>query len=304
MSTSGLVTVSERWVPTSGGHELHVRQVPPQGGTAPGVLFLPGLFSDGGFFLSSAGRGPATVFLERGFTAYVASLRGHGPSRWPRRRVYDWNFDTYVRHDIPDLIRGVAATHQGPLFVLAHSMIGYALLAALGVDPALQRHLAGVVTVSSAVNDYSEGGAGKRVQLRGAALLARLAGRFPAKALRQGRWDEPAGLMRQFADWAPRGEFRSADGATDYWRALSRVTLPALVAIGAADTFHASPARGRKLADRLGGPVDFRVYGRQTGLSWDPGHYDVIRGARAEAEVLPGVAGWMKRAGAAPATED
>ncbi|MFC7764240.1 hypothetical protein ACFQY4_44330 [Catellatospora bangladeshensis] len=182
----------------------------------------------------------------------------------------------------------MAASHQGPLFVLAHSMIGYALLAALGADPSLQRHLAGVVTISSAVNDYSEGGLGKRVQLRGASMLARLAGRFPAKALRQGRWDEPAGLMRQFADWAPRGEFRSADGATDYWQALSRVTVPALVTIGAADTFHASPARGRKLADRLGGPVDFRVYGRETGLSWDPGHYDVIRGHGPRPRCCPG----------------
>jgi pimeloyl-ACP methyl ester carboxylesterase len=297
MSAAGALAGTERWVPTSDGHQLHVRQVRPRAddGAAPGVLFLPGLFSDGEFFLGRSGRGPAKVFLDEGFVAHVASLRGHGPSRWPDRRAYDWNFDTYVRHDIPDLVRAVSGTYSGPLFLWAHSMVGYAALAALGVDPVLQERLAGVVTMSSAVNDYSDGGLPKRARLTIAALLSRLVGRFPARALRQGRWDEPAGLMRQFTDWAPSGAFRSADGKTDYWQALGQVTLPVLVGIGAGDSFHASPARARKLADHLGGRAELAVFGRETGLSWDPGHFDVIRGARAEEQVLPSVVAWMRR---------
>ncbi|MFD8377487.1 alpha/beta fold hydrolase [Streptomyces sp. NPDC059679] len=292
---------TERWVPTSDGHELHLRQVRPgaDDGGAPGVLFLPGLFADGGFFLGRSGQGPAKAFLDEGFTAYVASLRGHGPSRWPERRAYDWNFDTYVRHDVPDLIRAVSAAHDGPLFVLAHSMVGYAALAALGVEPDLQKRLAGVATVSSAVNDYSDGGLSKRAQMTFSSVISRLVGRFPARALKQGRCDEPPGLMRQFAAWAPSGAFRSADGATDYWQALGQVTLPVLVGIGAGDTFHASPARARKLADHLGGGAEFTLLGRETGLSWDPGHVDVIRGARAQEQVLPRLVAWMR--GTAPA---
>jgi pimeloyl-ACP methyl ester carboxylesterase len=296
MSTAGPRAVSELWVPTSGGHHLHVRRVRPgpEREGAPGVLFLPGLFSDGEFFLGASGRGPANAFLAEGFTAHLASLRGHGRSRRPERRAWDWDFDTYVRHDIPDLVRAVSAEHPGPLFLLAHSMAGYAALAALGVEPALQRRLAGVVTLSSAVNDYSDGGWSKRARMTFATVVSRLVGRFPARALKQGRWDEPAGLMRQFTDWAPHGAFRSADGGTDYWQALGRVTLPALVGVGAGDTFHASPARARRLADHLGGPVEFAVLGRESGLSWDPGHFDVVRGARAEAEVLPRVVAWMR----------
>lgn len=296
MSTADALAGTERWVPTSGGHELHLRQVrpPTAGEDAPGVLFLPGLFSDGEFFLSRSGRGPASAFLDGGFVAYLASLRGHGRSRWPDRRAYDWNFDTYVRDDVPDLLRAVSGIHPGPLFLLAHSMVGYAALAALGLEPALQQRLAGVVTVSSAVNDYSDGGLAKRAQVRSAALLSRLVGRFPARRLRQGRWDEPSGLMRQFAEWAPTGAFRSADGATDYWQALGRVALPVLVGVGAGDTFHASPARARKLVAHLGGRAELAVFGRETGLSWDAGHFDVLRGARAQAEVLPRLVSWMR----------
>lgn len=303
MSAASALAGTEHWVPTSGGHTLHVRQVKPSAdeGRAPGVLFLPGLFSDGGLFLSGSGQGPAKVFLDEGFVVYVASLRGHGLSRWPDRRAYDWSFDTYVDHDVPDLVRAVSATHSGRLFLLAHSMAGYAALAALGVDPALQQRLAGVVTISSAVNDYSDGGLSKRARLTIAALVSRLVGRFPAQALRQGRWDEPAGLMRQFADWAPAGAFRSADGRTDYWQALGQVRLPVLVGVGAGDSFHASPARARTLADHLGGQAELVVFGRETGLSWDPGHFDVIRGARAEAEVLPRVVAWLRGIPADPA---
>jgi pimeloyl-ACP methyl ester carboxylesterase len=297
MSTAGALAETERWVPTSDAHQLHVRQVRPRtdDDRTPGVLFLPGLFSDGEFFLGRAGRGPAKVFLDDGFVAYIASLRGHGFSRWPDRRAYDWNFDTYVQHDIPDLVRAVSAAHSGPLFLLAHSMVGYAALAALGIDPALQQRLAGVVTMSSAVNDYSDGGLPKRARLTIAELLSRLVGRFPARALRQGRWDEPPGLMRQFTQWAPSGAFCSADGTADYWQALRRVTLPVLVGVGAGDSFHASALRARKLVDHLGGAAQLAVYGRETGLSWDPGHFDVIRGARADAEVLPSVVAWMRR---------
>ncbi|MFY1636756.1 alpha/beta fold hydrolase [Solwaraspora sp. WMMB335] len=299
MSTTPSPPTDEYWVPTSDGHELHVRcaRPPAQTEDAAAVLLLPGLFSDGGLFLSRSGGGPAAVLAAAGFVTHSASLRGHGSSRWPRRRAYDWNFDTYVRHDIPDLVRAVGERHAGPLFVLAHSMAGYAALAALGVDPAVQERLSGVVTLSAAVNDYTDGGPSKRLQVGGAALLARVAGRFPARALRQGRWDEPAGLMRQFAQWAPGGAFRSADGRTDYWSALGQVTVPALVGVGAADRFHASPARARKLADHLGGPVDYLVLGRDTGLSWDAGHFDVLRGGPAEAEVLPRIIGWMRRQG-------
>jgi pimeloyl-ACP methyl ester carboxylesterase len=299
MSTAAAPPISEHWVPTSGGHELHVRLVQPPSvaGKPPAVLFLAGLFTDGGLFLGRSGQGPAKVFADAGLVGYVASLRGHGASHWPQRRAYDWNFDTYVRHDIPDLVRATAERHDGPLFVMAHSMAGYAALAALGVDPALQERLTGLATLSSAVNDYTDGGLSKRIQVTTAPLLARLVGRFPARALKQGRWDEPTGLMRQFAQWAPSGAFRSADGSTDYWQALDRVRLPVLVGVGAGDRFHASPARARKLADHLGGPTEYVVFGRATGLSWDAGHFDVLRGAPAETEVLPRVISWMRSLG-------
>jgi pimeloyl-ACP methyl ester carboxylesterase len=288
---------SEWWVPTSGGHQLHVRQVVPEGAPAgaPGILFVHGLASDGRFFLGSRGDGPARYFVDQGCTAYVADLRGHGQSRWPERRVWDWSFDTYAANDLPDLIRAVRERHQGPLFLLAHSMAGYAALAGLGLHADVQGMLAGACVLASAVNDFSDGGLKKVVMVRLSKVLSGLLGRFPARALKQGTADEPAGVMRQFADWAPTGAFRSADGATDYWEVLGRVSLPVLAGVGEADVFHASPRRAERLVSRLGSAdKQLLVCGRSHGFGSDFGHFDIVRGERARGEVLPRVLEWMR----------
>ncbi len=284
------------FIPTSDGHSLQLRSVEPDAAAANGaaVLLIHGLFSDSRFFLGAGDQGPARYLAERGYKVFLGELRGHGRSKRPGPR-HDWGFDAYARHDIPDLVRAARARHDGPLFLLCHSMSGYAALVGLALDPDLQQQLSGVITLSSAVNDYSDGGLKKRLMVGLGATLGALLGRFPAKALKQGPADEPGKLMRQFAAWARDGSFTSEDGRTDYWRALADLKLPIYAGIGQADVFHASPARGRKLVDHLGSPdKTFAVLGTGAGLQRDFGHVDVARGRSAEAEVYPAIDAWMR----------
>lgn len=286
------------FVATSGGHQLQLRSIRPSDGANEGgavILCVHGLFSDSRSFLGGGDQGPARALAERGHVVYLGELRGHGRSRGPASGRGGWGFDAYARADIPDLIRAVRARESGPLFLFCHSMAGYAALVGLAMEPALQAELAGVVTLSSAVNDYSDGGLKKAVMVRFGALLGGLLGRFPARALKMGPADEPGLLMRQFAAWAKDGSFRSEDGATDYWQALAGVKVPIFAGIGEADVFHASPARGKKLVEHLGGDdKTFVVLGRSSGLSRDFGHVDVLRGRAAEAEVLPQIDAWIR----------
>lgn len=290
--------MSEHLIPTGGGHQLGGRVLEPTAETDRGVALVcfHGVFMDGRFFVNAKGQGPGAWLRDQGYRVLVADLRGRGASRWPEGpRRWDWSFDDIVREDIPAVLRFAATLHPGPRFAVAHSFGGYALLAALGSDPTLQQGLLGVVTLASAPNDYSEGGLNKRLNITAGKVISSLVGRMPGRSLKLGPADEPPALMKQFADWAPGGDFRSLDGATDYWAALGRVTLPALVGVGSADRFHASPARVRRLSERLGGDdVTFLEAGRATGFTRDFEHTDLARGPDAEREVLPKVVEWLR----------
>jgi predicted alpha/beta hydrolase len=279
------------FVDSTGGHSLALHTIEPNKAAdhRAAILCTHGLFSDARFFQSTTG-GPAQFFLDKGYRVFLGELRGHGKSRLPSGNAWNFGFDAYARDDIPNLIKSARKKHEGPLFLLCHSMSGYAALAGLGTEPSLQEMLKGIATLSSAVNDYGDGGMQKQIMVRLGAVIGTVLGRFPGKTLKQGPSDEPGRLMQQFATWAKDGSFRSEDGRTDYWQALSKVTLPIFAGIGAADVFHASPRRGQKLVDALGSKrKEFVVMGKNTGFSSDFGHSDILRGSRATAEVLPRV---------------
>lgn len=289
--------VQDHWIPTSEGHELHVAELAPQASPACGasVLCLHGVFSDSRFFVGHAGGGAGRYLADQGFRVFLGDLRGHGRSRWPAgRHRWNWSFDTCVRHDIPDLIRFAADRNPGPLFMLAHSFGGCALLAALGTDPTLQQRLAGVSMLGAAVNDCTDGGLSKRIQLSLSSLVATLCGRMPARLLRLGPSDEPAALMRQFRQWAVRGTFETLDRQHDYWDTLAAVTVPVYAGVGVLDNFHATPARARKLVDALGShDITFEIFGRAQGCSIDFGHINIATGHHAEQDVFPRLRHWM-----------
>jgi len=256
-------------------------------------LFVPGLFADSRFYLNSRGLGPARFFVDHGFSALLAELRGHGGSRAPSGAA-PWSFDEHATEDLPALVAELASSATRPAFVLAHSFGGYLTLAALGLRPELQAALAGVVVLGSAVNDYSDGGFGKRLALPAAAWISRVTGAFPARRLRLGSSDESSLLMQQFASWAKRRAFDSRDGRIDYFRALERVKLPVFAGVGSADRFHASPTRARALFERLGSEQKtFVVFGPGGGPSRAFGHIDLVRGVAAEQEVLPRILEWL-----------
>ena len=287
----------ERWLTTPSGARLRLRVVAPaQPARGVALLFVHGLFTNGRFFASARGDGPAPFFAARGHEAFVGELRRRDSQLGAAEAAFC--FDDFVQEDVPALIASVQP--PGRRFVIvAHSMGGYAALVALGLSPKLQERCAGVCLFSSAVNDFSEMGWRKRLAFGFASALSRLVGYFPARALRQGSANEPTRLMQQLVRWARDGAFGQLGSQGRFpGAALAAVKVPVLSIIGARDRFHASPARADKLLAHVGSASkELLLCGRAQGFSTDFGHVDVVRGPRAAAEVLPRVATWLAARG-------
>ena len=103
------------------------------------------------------------------------------------------------------------------------------------------------------------------------------------------------GEMKQFGQLREGGNFRSADGQTDYLEALSGVEIPLLVIAGRADNI-APVDRVLPYYQVAGSPEkSFVLAGRATGFSADYGHMDLTIGDHAAEEIYPIIRDWITR---------
>ncbi|HVO27210.1 MAG TPA: alpha/beta fold hydrolase [Candidatus Margulisiibacteriota bacterium] len=269
----------------------------------------------------------ARFLARRGIDAWVLELRGHGHSEVAVGRQRGWTFDDLVRFDVPAAITHVRAQAGGRRLVwIGHSMGGMIAYAALGLNPAVQDALAGLVPMASPmgfppVSSPMMRTLGEmflalplpsRLPQRGVLVAlwsvlrwspgAAQVGMNPAnidphafgRALRLFMSNVPRSKLRQLAQWSLSGEFRSCDGSIDYRANLSRINTPALIIAGAADRL-ASPEMVRFAHDRISSAQKrYREFGVRSGDSADYGHVDLIFGRRAPDEVFPVVGDWIE----------
>lgn len=276
------------------GVELALWHAPPAGPPrSTAVLLVHGTFSNRRFFLGAGERGLARVLAERGYDAWVPELRGHGRSG-ALGRAQQWHFEDWIRRDAPAVVAGVR-DHAGPerLVWIGHSAGGVIGLAFAGQGGPLARHVAGFV-VAGAPAPLGLGPAQRPLALAGW-LIARLVGRFPARALRIGPEDEHAGVFGQWMRWNLQRRWLGADG-TDYFANLSRVTAPVLALAGGGDRLVAPAATCRGLLDACGGADHkFVRCGRAEGFAENYDHNRVLVSRGARAEVWPLIIAWLEQ---------
>lgn len=259
----------------------------------------------------------------RGFEVYALDLRGRGRSRRrglaglvPRHR-----FDDYVTRDLPAAIAAVRGRHGAErVHWVGHSMGGLVLYALLGRDPACAVRSA--VTIASPLRVRAPWWLNLGMRVVGALrlpvcwghasfLVAPLVGwvahpplrmllnpanvRGPRLRLATATIiaDISSGEVQHFFSMSRAGRFGSTDGLHDYAAGLARVTTPCLVIAGADDRL-ATPEAVRAGHDLLGGPREFRLFGRASGDPVDFGHGDLLIGDHSRAVVFPEVTRWLE----------
>jgi pimeloyl-ACP methyl ester carboxylesterase len=270
----------------------------------------------------------ARFLARRGFDTWVLELRGRGysePVLGRRRR--GWTFDDLACFDVPTAVayvRGRCADRR-PVWI-GHSMGGMVAYAALGQDPALAESVTGLVTLASPVafptivSQVARGVGSlllalpfpQRLPQRGVlvalwSVLARserisgigmnranLDDRAFSRALPKFMCNVARAKVQQFARWSLTGEFRSSDGGVDYRANLPRITTPALIIAGTADSL-ASPEVVGFAYDRISSSQKvYREFATRHGDRADYGHVDLIFGRYAPEEVFPTISAWIE----------
>ena len=240
--------------------------------------------------------GLATRLAEAGFAVLVPDLRGHGDSGPRASEGGQWSYDDIVAYDAPALVDFVRQRFpRQKLCLLGHSLFGHAAAAYAASAAAPPEAL--VMLASNVWMPRFESSPArwlvKRATLEALLPLSRTVGYCPAKKVGFGSEDEALDYIGQFLVWARGGRWVSRAG-DDYLLRLPRFRGQTLAVVGAADALNCHPSCARRFAQHLGGSLDFRVVGKDSGLSFDPGHMALVTDPRSE-PLWTEIAGWLQQ---------
>ncbi len=296
----------------------HHRPRAPRRG-AP-VLLVHGLAANRGAVDFGLAHWSLAAHLARhGFDCYALDLRGHGASRRARPDApRSWNFDDYVRRDIPAAVAAIRASTGAPaVSLVGHSQGGLIGMAACALFPG---EVASLVALGAPAWFRA---ATSRWLLRNLffVFMGRL-NRFAARCVAPfaGYWHPPVsevaingrnverpvlrrvlanvvenvstGVLAQFSRWVQGDLFDADDGRDDYRALLSSCRQPALFVSAAADRL-APPAVVERAAQAWGGPATLLRVGLRDSACCDYGHSDLLFGRNAPGEVFEPVCRWL-----------
>ena len=299
---------------TDDGWELPLRHYPAAG---PPVLLVHGMGANHRNFDYRPENALAPWLQARGWDVWVVVLRGDPGSVPPDLEAWDrYTFADHAELDLPIIVDAVLArTGQEQLYWVGHSMGGMLLYTTLTRRPG--RIVAAVTVCAPAcIGDSTPLHRRFRRWSHVAPKRHRVPARFGAKAsllLGQAnplyRWllyhenmepelarglidagiiDLPGVMMREAAGWMRAGALLDADGQP--W--VQPAELPLLVLAGSVD--QVAPPDTVSCACEIFPDCDYRLLGREAGLSTDYGHVDPLVGTTAREEVFPLVGAFLE----------
>lgn len=266
------------------GGRFTVTTVTPAGPVRGAAVFVPGMFTGRGFWLSDKGVGLTATLAEAGIAAVIAERRGIGEVR-DNAGTGRPGLEEHVHHDLPIVQRMAAELHDGPAFWIGHSFGGVLAARAAGttLDPDA---IAGLVLFATQFE------VGKTMLDRPANLLlrgtARLLGGFPARWVGLGPENEPPAAMCDAGAIVAQGRRHP-----DLKAALGRVTAPALAIVGGGDDVDPPAGCERFLGHLASADKTFLRADTDTGFSTDFNHPGVVISKPAQAEIWPRVRDWL-----------
>ncbi|MCC7440234.1 MAG: alpha/beta fold hydrolase [Bdellovibrionales bacterium] len=311
------------WAETPDGWRVALSRYRPDPGVPPRkhpVILCPGLGANSLSFDLGEDSSLARFLSSRGFDVWVLDLRGHGLADRINPfadRYADWSLDTYVTQDAPVALAAVrAATGAEGVHWVGHSMGGLILYAQLcsGVQ-GIRSGLALASSMDSSAHPSWFKQVAKMkwalpfapvtplgiVSPLWAPLAARVENPLDEFNMRFENTDHvryrrvlanvyhgvPSPLLRQLESSLQPGGLRRADG-TPYLDGAAACTVPVMALVGTHDR-QAPPDAAKATLERFASAPK-----RDFQLLENYGHFDLLIGKRAPAEVYPRISDWLE----------
>ena len=288
------------------------------------VILIHGLLVDSRFL--EFGRASLAEYLaEAGFDVWNLSLRGTGrslnPLGWGNK---PWTLDDILKDDLPAVIEYVRkTTRTSQVFVVGYELGG--VLAFAHVGTAAEHGVAGVVGIAAPMTFHSREQdrldillrLDRQPTLRNALLhwsssavnrLLFMVPGFREVFYNPGNMDPEVarqlletllipvnpGVLEQLITIVEKDELVSADGATSYRDALSRIRIPVLLVGGAADPIAPPEALKTVYSELSSEDRDLMIFWSDSDEDTSYGHFDLILGRNAREEVFPLIRRWLE----------
>lgn len=262
---------------------------------------------------------------KQGWMVFTVDLRGRMGSDGPHTgRGFRWSVDDFLQRDLPAVIGRVRAwSGADRVHWIGHSMggaLGYAYQIQHGADS-----IRSLLVLASSL-DYTKGATGYNLLLWTKPLLRVLpfvpigifsalfapflhlntyASRFvwyPGNMDARRIWAVSTSVLRnagaakllQLAGLIQKGGMRSRDGKINFTESIGRVRSPLLAMVGDQD-LQCSVGAVRWSVEQAGSEVKrAEVFGPAFGHRTSYGHYDLVCGTNAPAEVWPRISDWVE----------
>lgn len=287
------------------------------------VLFCHGLGANMHNFDLTERYSLARYMADSGYDSWILNLRGADVPGIIKYRDWNFNFDDFVKKDIPSAVGHILGkTRADKLFWIGHSMGGMLLYAYLltGGDSALEagaaigspvrfvnpkEDLPGIIKLRGLLNHIKRVHADVIIRfltpLTGVLNTSFMKSQMNVhnvdpQIIRLGQNNAitpvSSKLLAQFADWIEKHDLTLSDGFR-ITENLGRIVTPLLVIAGKKDRL--SPVAGTVYAYEHIGSTDktYVELSEENGFSADYGHIDMVLGKHAPDEVYPLIREWF-----------
>jgi len=305
---------------TSDGWRLALGIRLPRGGDRlPPVLMVHGLSANRWMLDAGVETFSLAAYLAKhGYRTFALDLRGHGDSRDAPKRAGDWNFDDYVRRDVPAALDAIRrATGEDQVLWIGHSLGAVTGLVSCQLYP---ERVTAIAAIAGPMSFDADGlvarylGWGFLVDGRANRYLSRMVAPFAGvlhpvaaelaingknvdrpvyqRILSNSIENIPGPVFLQMADWVMHDVCRSVDQTIDYRAGLAACSQPALF-LSAVKDYLSPPSVVRNAFELWGGPKELVEFSTANGHSADYGHVDLLLGKKAPLEVYPVLLRWL-----------